>query len=346
MPNAMKHARTIAYTVAALVAGCAPVGKSLEPLAGVSGVQSVSGLAGMTRERVVPGVHRDRHPSHMAPRTQNEPLLYVSDAGTAAVYAFTLRAFQVGTLTGFGAPAGLCADAHGNVYVADEVGQKVFEYAHGGTRPIATLADSYGYPIGCSVDAKTGNLAVANFAETAGAGALLIYAPGSHMPTIYTDPNFYNYWPPGYDAGGNLFIEGRSTSDAAGLDELPRGGSALESISMKERIHFPAGVAWDGQYVAAGDQEYGSGAKSGVYRLRISGNKASFVSSLALTGSCGYNDVLQFWLVRNGGHAIQLIGPNLNCATSEFWAYPAGGADSRAFTGFNEPTGAALSEAH
>jgi len=61
---------------------------------------------------------------------------------------------------------GLCVDAQGNVFVPTWQGESgtrgyVYEFAHGGSTPIATLSDPGG-AFGCSVDLTTGNLAVTN----------------------------------------------------------------------------------------------------------------------------------------------------------------------------------------
>ena len=63
-------------------------------------------------------------------------------------------------------PYGECVDKAGDVFVADFGGNTgtpaILEYAHGGTKPIATLSDPGYYPESCSIDPTTGNLAVTN----------------------------------------------------------------------------------------------------------------------------------------------------------------------------------------
>ena len=68
------------------------------------------------------------------------PLLYVSDIGAEDVDVFSYPGGkQVGKLTGFSEPAGLCTDRKGDVFVVDSGSDRILEYAHGGTSPIATL---------------------------------------------------------------------------------------------------------------------------------------------------------------------------------------------------------------
>lgn len=95
----------------------------------------------------------------MAPEAKSEDLLYVSTSGGVAVYSYP-AAVLVGTLSLL-SPAGLCADNAGNVWITGN--QQIFEYAHGGSQPIATLDDSGYSSKGCAVDPTTGDLAVTNF---------------------------------------------------------------------------------------------------------------------------------------------------------------------------------------
>ena len=68
----------------------------------------------------------------------------------------------VGTLYGFRDPTGLCVDRANDVYVMDFDEQVAIEFAHGATTPIKILHDTVGYPYGCAVDSKTGDVAVVN----------------------------------------------------------------------------------------------------------------------------------------------------------------------------------------
>src|ERR1700688_4758776 len=62
----------------------------------------------------------------------------------------------VGSFSTFG--GGVCSDAQGNVFLTHN--GTVYEFAHGGTTPIATLSLPGNSAVGCSVDPVTGNLAV------------------------------------------------------------------------------------------------------------------------------------------------------------------------------------------
>jgi len=75
--------------------------------------------------------------------TSGEELLYVSDDYNDDVYVFALPAGGlVGTLTGFKTPQSPCADEAGDVFIPDDGASDIVEYAHGGSKPIKTLADT------------------------------------------------------------------------------------------------------------------------------------------------------------------------------------------------------------
>ena len=56
---------------------------------------------------------------------------------------------------------GICSDASGNVFIEGDYDQNaaIYEYAHGGTTPIAVLNDGSYDARDCAVDPTTGNLA-------------------------------------------------------------------------------------------------------------------------------------------------------------------------------------------
>ena len=101
----------------------------------------------------------------MEPDAKRGRLLYLSDAGTNDVVVYRYPSLvEAGVLTGFDEPQGECVDKAGNVWITNSLVSNVLEYAHGGTTAIATLSDRGQYPVGCSVDEKSGTLAVSNIA--------------------------------------------------------------------------------------------------------------------------------------------------------------------------------------
>jgi hypothetical protein len=276
----------------------------------------------------------DLRRSWMVPDAKKHNLLYLSDEGADDVYVYSWPGLKLkGTLTGFDAPNGECADNAGDVFVANEDKSQILEYAHGGTSPIKTLSDSGQYPVGCSVDPTTGSLAVTNIdTPKGGQGNVAIYPDARGTPTTYTDPAFYYYFFCGYDAHGNLFVDGTDNGSTFEFAELPSGAGSFKTITLDQAIDFPGGVQWDGQHVAIGDQE-----QPYIYEFAISGNSGTKVGSTPLYET---NDVSQFWIA--GG---RVVAPDFLNNEVQIFKYPAGGSPLKAIPNITTPIGSTLSKA-
>lgn len=150
--------------------------------------------------------HAARGGSWMLPEARREQLLYVSDPLDHEVYVYSLPAGKiVGALTGLVNPGGECSDKAGHVWIALNVGGlgpgTMVEYAHGGTKQIAT-SDDNDPPWHCSVDPVTGDLAVAP--DYHGSG-VAIYAKARGSPK-YHSAKAAGPWDCVYDSSGNLFV--------------------------------------------------------------------------------------------------------------------------------------------
>lgn len=284
-------------------------------------------------------VHPDRQRSWMSRDATTQRLLYVSDQQTNDVYVFSYpKGKLVGTLTGFDAPYGQCADKSGNVFIAEFGGSDVVEYAHGGSTRIKTLAVPEQYPIGCSVDPKTGNLALATFASGGGPGAVFIFRHAKGTPTEYSSPNLYYYFPPTYDDRGNLFVEAEAPSSGGShVVELPDGGDKLKEIYLNVTINYPGGAQWDGTYVALDDQRFGNTGGSGIYQVQIKGKFGTEYRNFALAGSCGSPDVVQ-----PSVEGSRIVAPDVACGSVGIDEYP-GGGNQKYLHAPKNPVGATIS---
>ena len=225
----------------------------------------------------------DSSESRMMPQGKSGELLYVS-ATASSVYVYSYPdAEQVGSLTGFRYPGGLCVDRLQNIYITDGGTSRVLEYAHGGTIPIRSLSDPREYPIDCSIDPKTGDLAVANFYEIErgsqnGPGSLSIYKKAHGKPKTFRSDKFLAVRSCAYDKAGNAFINGfsRGTPKTRKVEvaELPRGGNALSSIELDKKLVYPAGIQWDGKYLAIGN------GRNEIYRVQISGSSGQVLAAV------------------------------------------------------------------
>jgi DNA-binding beta-propeller fold protein YncE len=298
-------------------------------LAGCGGSQSpIGALRAMPPSAVsAAALHPDR--SWMAPEAKNDDLLYVSDDADR-VYVFSYPAGKlVGTLGGFSAPAGLCSNEAGDVFVANAAGQDILEYAHGSKKPVATLNDFGYYPNGCSVDPTTGNVAVTNYAKSKsfGAGSVAIYAGALGSPTLYTDAAFNAYLFCGYDSKGNLFIDGTDSGTTKSLfAELPAGSSSFADITLNKTIGYPGGVQWDGQDVAIKDS-----STNALYRVKVTGTSGKVVGTDRFDGQDS-TLIVQFWIQ---GHTIILPYSPVSRRVRRvgFWPYPGGGSPTKVLGG-------------
>jgi hypothetical protein len=279
---------------AALLAGCSAAGSpssggtmpgaQQRPAADAARLAHILSLT--TASRIVPAYHPNHRKSWMLPGAlRRQYLLYVSDLGTGTVDVFNYRVRagrMFGQLTGFAFPYGQCIDRSGNVYIVDAGTDTIYEFAHGGTSPIATASDSYGSPNGCSVDRTTGNVAVSNLdGFDSSPGGVVIFSGGlSGTQTNYADPNLSTAFPPGYDPSGNLYVQGLNSSDAPTFVEMPSGSSSFTPLTGLD-VHEPGSVQWDGSYVALTDQAY-HGNRTAIYRVTISGSAVTLVRTTIL----------------------------------------------------------------
>src|SRR5271165_7025498 len=208
-------------------------------------------------------------------------LLYISDTISNDVYVYSYPQGKLKTaLSGFSEPAGECVDASGDVFIANTGGNNVLEYAHGGTAPIATLKDSGAFPVGCSIDPKTGSLAVTNFPiSSSGQGDVAVYRKAKGRPHRYADSAISQMLLCSYDGSGNLFADGLTSASAFAFAELPAGGKKLVDVTLDQSIGAAGGVRWDGKYVAVGDQ-----STSTIYQFNITGTTGKKVGSTQLGG--------------------------------------------------------------
>lgn len=247
-----------------------------------------------------------------------QSLLYLSDVATNDVYVYSFPQRKlVGTLMAFGKPRSECADTAGHVWIADVQAFQVVEYDHGASRPIAALS-TFGAPRGCSVDPRSGDLAVTGGIE----GTILsVYHQSKHGrwgdPRRYSDSSLGVAHFCGYDAAGNLFIDGASKGGSFRLAELPRGAGALVNLTVNQSIAAPGQVQWDGTHIVVGDAGV---SPSVVYRFSISGRNATEVGATTLGDSAS---VRQFWI-----QTKRLIGPDF-ASHIGFWRYPAGGSPTK-----------------
>lgn len=259
---------------------------------------------------------------------KNQDLLYVTNVnGLVNVYRYKQHTLA-GVLGNFQQPMGECADRSGDVYIADYKALKIYEYAHGGRRPLYTIADTYG-PWACAIDPKTGNLAVANFGPDYKEGNLEIYRHARGKPTIYSPSCFAgNFMAVGYDKYGDLLAEASyqySSQYAGDFYYLQPRSQTLACLNMPGptsswRWYQVFAILWDGKYWVIDIFD--------LYRYSIN-IKAEYIDKIALSND-GYLGPVAIYRSTPNGYGTQLVGTSGYQYTSgkqyvSYWNYPAGG---------------------
>jgi hypothetical protein len=301
------------------------------------------------------GIPLDNARAAMKSATSGQDLLYVSDPAGEDVYVYTYPQLKsVTTMTGFLEPYGLCSDAAGDVFISSRSGTSlssttIYEYAHGGTSPIATLNDP-GIAFGCAVDPATGDLAVANRNDDSNpndAGDVAVYSASSGTPTIYYSSDFSNFFFCGYDDQSNLFLSALNTSSRTGefaLVGLAKGSSSLQQISLNAKlagydVDFAPSVQWDGKHITVsslnGSETLHRGrTKILVYRLSITGVTAKVIGATTLKTASRNLHFGQSWI-----QATAVIAAyTLDGQRVGLWAYPRGGVPKQAIKVLARPS--------
>lgn len=297
----------IVGSAAAVVAGCAgsqlpawaPAGNSYNALAATS--------AGQNHSRVVPN-------------TTGRDLLYaVGGCGGTCVLSYPAGKL-VGKLSTFGFAD--CVDSAGNVFITSD--SKVVEYAHGGTRPIATLSLPGQAANSCSIDPTTGNLAVI----FRGSGVdVAIFSQAQGMPKIYSSQ--INSGDCGYDGAGNLFVDGYSGRQV-GFSELPAGGTQFQQLTIsKSAAAPPAQVQWDGKFITY-ESVYHNNIE--ISRVRLIGSVLNIVGVTQFTtkGNAGLS-----WIAGDKVF-VPYRGHEFAGTQIDVWRYPKGGKPVQRITDFGK----------
>lgn len=275
--------------------------------------------------------HRAKGPLATSLRSQSKAsVLFVTDAGAGETYMFDLATLALaGTITGFVQPQGECADSKGNVWIADTAAQTVYEVSHEG-RLENELTDT-SYPLSCAWDATTGDLAVTDqLGPNGGNGNVAIYKNGAYS-IAYMNAKVFYYNFAAYDANGNLFVDGRTSSGAFALMKVPKGSTKMQVLKVTGgKIYFPGMVQWDksANDLIVGDQSCRNAYASCLHTLSVQQIKATITSTISLQDSGG-GTVCD--LVQGDVYGGRLFGSDYDfCgsqpSTTYAWPYPVGGA--------------------
>ncbi len=258
--------------------------------------------------------------SWMSPEASGDALLYVTDYFEDVSVLSYPSGKVVGSLTGVERPIGVCADANGNVFVTAYYAQAVFEYAHGGTTPIARLPDFGYHPSGCAIDPVTGNLAVANTnAMDGSSGNVAIYSGAAGKPAYYATNGVDSFSWCAYDGSGTLFVNGSV------LAQLRPGSGALTPIALSVSGD---GLQWDGTDLAMIDR-----ASKALYRISINGSSGSVVGKMRFKGLIF--GVGSDFVLNDGKALVPFSNFHGDLTKIGLWKYPKSGQHGRSFKAGN-----------
>jgi sugar lactone lactonase YvrE len=173
----------------------------------------------------------------------NSRALAVSDSSNNVVDIFDAAGKQTAQLTGFNEPQGLAGDAKGNLYVANTLDNNIYIYKKFQGAP-TILFDAAQYPAGVAVDAH-GNLGVTNITTAAsGPGSVTFYDAGGKQGSTLTAKAFLYVYFGGFDASGNLYIDGLSASQQVVVGEVVGGasGKSITVLTTGNKLQYPGGV--------------------------------------------------------------------------------------------------------
>lgn len=274
-------------------------------------------------------------------------LIYVSDADSEVTVYNLAKQTLVGVLTHFDQPMGECVDAGGDVYIADYSAEKIFEYAHGGAKPIKTLDDSPYTPYECAVDPTTGDLAVTNYGGTSKSGNVTIWPKGSGQPTAYADSALIYFFSCAYDRNGNLLLSGSPDGRTGAFAWLPHGGSQLIKIAIPGpksgwTWYSIDGVQWDGEYFVL---DYGQS----FYRISVIHGLAYYIGDIHLTDYAEFYGPAFIYTPNSTSKSQQILGGETSTSSSYAvgsFDYPGGtGPLFKIAHGVFRPFGVAVSPA-
>lgn len=222
---------------------------------------------------------------------------------------------------------GMCSDAKGDVFLTRV--SAIFEFPHGGTTPVA-IYNAPGTVYSCAVDPTTQNFAAVVFCLSGCGDSIAVYQQNPQAPPqTFHDAKLHSMLYCGYDAAGNLYVDGYDKDGKFMISELPAGAQSFTNITFQENIAAAGQIQWDGTYMTVETR-----FQPKIYQLKFSHSEGKVVSSTRLTGVGGRSS--QSWI--QGKTVIVPTGPgNKRPKVIGMWEYPQGGEEIRSLGGFIPP---------
>jgi hypothetical protein len=292
----------VALAVGLLLAGCGMPAASLTPH------QSFSSAA---------------RGAAISPDAWKGSLLYVG--GDQETYIFN---YPGGRLLGTIATGsfGMCSDARGHVFVTRV--KAILEFSHLGH--LVNTYNAAGTAYSCAVDPTTQNFAVVVFCLSGCGDSIAVYRQNFQgPPRTFHDSKLHSMLYCGYDAAGNLYVDGYDNNNKFMISELPAGAQRFSNITFSHNIAAAAQIQWDGTYMTVETR-----FEPKIYRLKISHSRGKIVSATQFI-HIGAR-AAQSWI--QGKAVIVPTGPgSKRPKVVGIWKYPQGGNEMKLLSGFIPP---------
>jgi len=230
------------------------------------------------------------------------------------------------------ATQGECVDGSGDVFVPawtpeQSVQSYIYEFAHGGTKPIQILTDGTVLNTSCAIDPTTGDLAVTYFRGVA------IFPNAQGTPTFYSVPNYGAQWS-AYDPDGDLFVSNGKVA------VLPKGENQFASVTFNESVDA-ASIQWNDGYLTMVGYHGNPAKYEPVYRAQLSGTNGIIVGTTNLkTRKWAYDGNGQVWIQDK-----KIMGAGTHHLNLNVWRYPQGGNATKIAVKHFTPWGVVVSHA-
>ena len=259
-----------------------------------------------------------------------DDLLYTGAAQYVEVYSYPAGELQQ-SFTITGNVNGMCSDSEGDVFVtaappkaSKSTSGFVYQYAHGGKTPIATLKlPGHGIPVACSSDPTTGNLAVTVQDSRDYAPSVAIYAKAAGTPKIYQSDAIGAYPQLAYDGSGDLACDQRR--------QRRRRISPWKAQTPNNHARSDAGRR---QAPSMGRVALGAAIVQRAQAQPREGPRANLSRADLRIERTGRRPIkFEPWLARDPGQSW-IEGTTIVAtpfSSIYFWTYPAGGMPIKAF---------------
>ncbi len=266
----------------------------------------------------------------VAPASARKKTLYVTDAFggssfTGAVYSFDYQTAQsLGQLPqppeGWLEVQGACVDAQGNAYFANTSESTIDKYAQSVYR--SHLSDPGQFPVGCSYDPKSGDLAVANIINVSGGpGSISIYH-GKTLLHTYSPPNMFRVYTVGYQgSAGVLWISGSDSSGTTVIDTFANGAFMPVIIKGLGSGTIGGGLQWSAKTHAMNSAGTTGSQEPVIWRFSSNGKIVG--KTVLCSGSCSAGN---FFIEGPNVATVNAVAPDVS-----LFDYPQGGSPTKTY---------------